>query len=47
MPYRLNPKNKKQIQVKRGERWIVKYTHRSIKDAKKQLYVLNRKVDHK
>jgi len=44
MPYRLNPNNKKQIQVKKDGRWVVYHTHPSVKKAKAQLYVLNKKV---
>lgn len=35
MPYRLNPKNKREVQVKRGKKWTKKKTYRSRKKALK------------
>lgn len=46
MPYRLNPKNKKQVQVKKGARWAVLKTHRSAAQAKKHLAALKINVKH-
>ena len=46
MPYRLKPTNKKVIQVQRGDRWVDKFTHQSEKDARAQLYALNKNVRH-
>lgn len=35
MPYRLNPKNKRQVQVKKSGKWKVKKAYRSKKKALK------------
>ena len=45
MPYRLNPKNKKQVQVKRGGKWEPKSTCESEAAAQRQLNLL-RGVEH-
>ena len=47
MPFRLNPKNKKQVQVKRGVRWVRLKTHPSLKKARAHLTALNINVRHK
>lgn len=41
MPYRINPKNKKQVQVQRGRRWASLKTHPSARAAAKHLAALN------
>jgi hypothetical protein len=33
MPYRLNPKDKKQVQEKRNGKWVVKKTYKTTKQA--------------
>lgn len=47
MPYRLNPNNKKQVQVKRRGRWIVLKTHPTVRKARAHLYMLNKNVTHR
>lgn len=46
MPYRLNPKNRRQVQVKRGTRWVLKKTHKTVALAKKHVSALNIHVHH-
>ena len=47
MPYRLKPSDKKVIQVQRSNgKWEDKYYHDTEREAKAQLYVLN-KSNHK
>lgn len=41
MPYRLKPGNHKIIQVEKGNRWVDKYTHKTVAKAKAQLARLN------
>jgi hypothetical protein len=33
MPYRLNPKNKRQVQVNRNGKWVVLKTYKTTKQA--------------
>jgi hypothetical protein len=40
VPYRLNPNNKKQVQVKKSGRWQVLKSHSSLEAAKKHLAAL-------
>lgn len=47
MPYRLNPKNKRQVQVKKSGRWKLLKTHMSAAKARAHLYALNKNVRHK
>ena len=46
MPYRLNPKNRRQVQVKRGTHWVLKKTHKTVALAKKHVSALNIAVHH-
>ena len=47
MPYRLNPKNKKQVQVKRDGEWVNKKTHLSADQALRHLRALKLNVKEK
>lgn len=47
MPYRLNPKNKNEVQVRRGGRWVLEHRHESAADARRHLYALTTNVRHK
>lgn len=40
MPYRINPTNRKQVQVYKGGRWTVLKTHATVKKALKHLAAL-------
>ena len=44
MPYRINPKNRKQVQVKKGDNWEVLKTHLSPEQARKHLTALTMNV---
>jgi len=44
MPYRLNPKKKNEVQVKRGTKWQKLKVHTSTKDARGHLYQLEKNV---
>lgn len=46
MPYRLNPKNRRQVQVKRASGWVLKKTHPSVAEAKAHMSALNINVHH-
>lgn len=46
MPYRLNPKNRRQVQVRRGTRWVHKHTHKTVALARKHVSALNLHVHH-
>lgn len=46
MPYRLNPKNRRQVQVKRKSGWVLKKTHKTVALAKKHVSALNIHVHH-
>lgn len=46
MPYRLNPKNRRQVQVRRKDRWVLKATHKTVALAKKHVSALNIHVHH-
>ena len=46
MPYRLNPKNRRQVQVQRGTHWILEKTHKTVALAKKHAAALNINVSH-
>jgi len=41
MPYRLNPKNKKQVQQKKGSAWVTLKTHPTASKARAHLTALN------
>ena len=47
MPYRLNPKNKKQVQVYKNGGWRVVKTHKTPSKARGHLSQLKRNVRHK
>lgn len=47
MPYRLNPSNRRQVQVKRSGRWVVVKTHSTVPDAEAHLAALNINVHHR
>lgn len=40
MPYRLNPKNRKQVQIQKGGKWKVLKTHPTVAKAMKHLAAL-------
>jgi hypothetical protein len=44
MPYRINPKNKKEVQVKRDDKWVSKKVHLSEEQALKHLRALKLNV---
>jgi len=46
MPYRLNPKNRREVQVKRKSGWVHKHTHKTVALAKKHVSALNIHVHH-
>lgn len=46
MPYRLNPKNRREVQVKRKGRWLHRHTHKTVREAKGHLAALNKNVHH-
>ena len=45
MPYRINPENEKQVQVKKGDKWQLLKTHLSAKQAGRHLRALRLNVD--
>lgn len=47
MPYRINPVNKKQVQVKKSGKWQLLKIHKSAADAIKHLTALKINVKHK
>lgn len=49
MPYKLNPKDKTQIQVFKNGRWtnLKGGKHSTVEQAKSHLYMLNKNVTHK
>lgn len=46
MPYRLNPRNRREVQVRRKGRWVKKTLHKTIALAKKHVSALNIHVHH-
>ncbi len=46
MPYRLNPKDKSEVQVFKGV-WRKLKKHKSVKDAQRHLTALRANVEHK
>lgn len=47
MPYRLNPTDKKVVQVMRNGRWQKFKSHPTVARAKAHLVALNKNVKHK
>ena len=47
MPYRLNPKNKREVQVKRGNNWTTLKVHPTTQKALKHLQALQINVKDK
>ena len=46
MPYRLNPKNRREVQVKRKSGWARKKVHKTVKEARAHMQALNIHVHH-
>ena len=46
MPYRLNPRNRREVQVKRKSRWAREKLHPTVAKAKKHVSALNINVHH-
>jgi len=46
MPYRLNPKNRREVQVKRKTRWVHKHTHETVAKARAHVQALGINVGH-
>ena len=44
MPYRLNPRDRTQVQVKRGAKWGLKKKFRTVGEARKYLAALSMNV---
>ena len=44
MPYRLNPDDRREVQVKRGERWVRLKLHETVQAALAHLRALLRNV---
>jgi hypothetical protein len=44
MPYRINPENEKQVQVKKEDEWILLKEHLSANQASRHLKALNMNV---
>ena len=40
MPYRLNPRDRTQVQVKRGAKWALKKKFKTVREARKYLAAL-------
>jgi hypothetical protein len=49
MPYRINPENKKEVQVKRGGKWVLKkrFSSAGQAEAYKRALKLNVTEEHK
>jgi len=46
MPYRLNPKNRREVQVKRKSGWVRKKLHKTVKEARAHVQALGINVGH-
>jgi len=46
MPYRLNPKNRREVQVKRKSGWVRKKLHPTVAKATAHVSALNLNVHH-
>ena len=46
MPYRLNPRNRREVQVKRKTRWVRKKLHPTVAKAKAHVQALGINVGH-
>lgn len=47
MPYRINPKNGKEVQIKKGNRWVRKKLHPNAAKARAHLTALKINVKEK
>ncbi len=45
MPYRINPENKKEVQVRKGGKWVRVKVHKDSKSAARHLYALRKNVE--
>lgn len=46
MPYRLNPKNRREVQVKRKSGWVRKKLHKTVREARAHVQALGINVGH-
>jgi len=46
MPYRLNPANRREVQVKRASGWVHKHTHKTVAEARAHVQALGINVGH-